>query len=457
MATPAECVQALLQSWNPTIRGLYNEGFTLTLLEDNDVPIVRGLEGSPCNAALLIDDVAQGETRIGLTYRCLDNNISVIPFDLQSVTTSLGNKNRPRTSLQATGGQKHHVQFLLVTFEACPLVRALIPQPLFEVPNVPTSWFTAYASTVPSIIANCIVRCEDLPEALRNVRDCVNDPEKNYVNPTTLVEFPAGIFQKVASRCVLGDTSTSKQRQMRRIYDAVSEREGLTFDCHLIPSIISDFVIRMADRDVSFDTRLNSYNVAPNRPGIMIHHINQNRMLPAASCRRLFHHTQTFHYLFTQVDDEAYVIPVGVLPDAWYTSENRYGEIPFSDIASYHIDLSKDDWVTKLVSIVDDTWDMVGGQPGNARPLRHRTFVSQATETVIEADINSIVSRDEEACGATLNEVGPDEDEVLGDGDLNIIEWMQRVANGQPMNDEVDGVSEVGNVYLHLLRLCASR
>ncbi|KAJ8111569.1 hypothetical protein OPT61_g5868 [Boeremia exigua] len=272
LVRPAE---ALLATWNYTVRDLFSKGLTLSYLEDAQVPVIRALEKAPWDAALLpdrtvdADDVgnpilcmAQPNTMLGRTYQCIDANKKVVPFDIKSMTPAVEQHGRFTIRVRMAREQKEKA---LVNVLGCDKITVLVPRHMFKLlSGEHMGWVALYASPLPPAYASCVVRLRDLPQALADVLECTKTPNKEYVNPTTKVNFGAGIFELASASEVLQQELGSyspDQQQQRIIYDALSKHPGVSMDLHLVPSMIADFKIRLEDREVSFEARMNMFMI----------------------------------------------------------------------------------------------------------------------------------------------------------------------------------------------------
>ena len=298
-----------------------------------------------------------------------------------------------------------------------------------------TSLVTAYASPSPSLLACCAVRLENLPEALQNIRDSVKDQSKEYVNPTTLAKFPAGMFKAVKAQQVMDASSDSAmptidRKQLMTISSAVAQHEGMFVD---IPhaNFMYDFHIGINGRTVTFEAKMNYYRVFD---GKMVHPVFFKQ-------KRILHHTQTFQYFWTQSGDEAYVIPTTRLPSAWYTQEDRDGSIPIHEIEQFKIKLYKGDWVSDLVAIIDATWQEVINQPTGAKPVVPRFLKTLAPE-----------AEDDPVDPVAVDDDDVTDDEADQDPDVRT-RWLH-FANPQVLQERTT-LFPTDSTYLHLLRFCA--
>jgi hypothetical protein len=352
--SPEEFVRAAIKLFSNTNSGLYSEGLTLRLLEGAGVPIVRGEESAVCDAAILLHESRCEKSLLGTLYKSVDENIDVIPFDLKRKSMTLRSEASVQWLIQSGIEQKKVTQFFLVEISGCHNVRILIPQVIREAIQAnQLDPMGAYASKIPPGFLSCVVHCRDLAEAFNRIAECVVDPGKVYINPTTLAEFEAGMFRTIPARDALlaRNAQTGERAQIRQIYEDVT-RHGLVCDVHPIPLIISDFVIHIAGSIISFEAKLNNYDI--NAATRTMNHIIAWQS-PNGSFRRRFHHTQTFQYLFTQSSMEAYIIPEYVLPDAFYAADTVTVKIPLAHIDSFRVDLTQEDWVADLVAIVERT------------------------------------------------------------------------------------------------------
>jgi hypothetical protein len=369
--SPEEFVRAAITLFSNTNSGLYSEGLTLRLLEDAGVPIVRGEESAVCDAALLLDKSKCGKSSmLGTLYDSVDENIDVIPFDLKKKSMTLRSDGSVQWLINSRLEQRKATQFFLVEISGSPNVRILIPSVIREAIQAnQLNPMSAYASKIPPGFLSCVVHCRDLDEAFKRVAECVVDPGKVYINPTTQAEFEAGMFRTIPARNSLLslNTQTGERAQIRKIYEDVS-RHGLVCDVHPIPLIIGDFVIHIAGSIISFEAKLNQYDI--NASTRTMTHIIARTMVDGPY-RRMFHHTKVFQYLFTQFNMEAYVIPEYVLPDAFYASDTATAKLPLARIRSFKIDLTREEWVADLVAIVERTKN---SQRVTPRPRLARQF-----------------------------------------------------------------------------------
>lgn len=368
--SPKEFGRAALKFFSNPIFGLYSEGVTLTLLEDNGIRIIRSQIKAPCHAAILLDDFDCGDTRLSRLYRCTDDNVHVIPFDTERI--GLNYHSRQGTlefdSIVSKSQQKL-AQFILIEVAECPLIRLIVPRPLFHATLSNLTPLIAYASRIPSAFSGRVVKCHHLPKAFNRILEYVKDPTKTYINPTTHTSFPRGMLGSIGACDVLVGEDASEQNQLRMLYDAASKHDSV-LNIHPIPVIVSDFVIHIEGRIVSFEARINSFRTYPGQ-NIMRHTITL-ASYERGNIRRLFYHTQMFQYLFIRCVNEAYVIPRNVLPDAWYMSNTLIHVVPLTDIAAYKIDLSTEDWFTTLIEIVNPTKH--AEEPQHSKPMCSRHF-----------------------------------------------------------------------------------
>lgn len=202
---------AVLGSWSGPIRGLFSEGYTITLLEDLGVPIARGFEGSTCNAGLLLGgpelkiSIEPGK-HLDLVYDSVKKNKQVVPVEFKSVTTSF-TKGLTGYQVVPRPNQLRYAQIMIIEYLGCPSVRVLVPKRLFSYllsnSSSLSTWVTNFASPIPSGLASCIVRVKDLSAALQNIRECAQDDTKPYRNPTTNVKFPPKMFEAADAQKVL--------------------------------------------------------------------------------------------------------------------------------------------------------------------------------------------------------------------------------------------------------------
>jgi hypothetical protein len=373
--SPEEFVRAAMKLFSNTNSGLYSEGLTLRLLEDAGVPIVRGEESAVCDAAILLDKSKCGKSSLGNLYESVDENIDVIPFDLKKKSMTLRSDGSVQWLINSRLEQKKVTQFFLIEISGSHNVRILIPSVIQEAIQAnQLDPMSAYASKIPPGFLSCVVHCRDLAEAFKRVAECVVDPGKVYINPTTQAEFEAGMFRTIPARDSLlsRNTQTGERAQIRKIYEDVS-RHGLVCDVHPIPLIIADFVIHIAGSIISFEAKLNQYSITASTR-TMNHVITWQ--VPNGPFRRIFHHTKVFQYLFTQSNMEAYVIPEYVLPDSFYNSDTTTAKLPLAHIDSFKIDLTREDWVADLVAIVERTKNLQRVTP---RPRCARRFYRSGT------------------------------------------------------------------------------
>jgi hypothetical protein len=355
--------------------GAYSKGSTLRLLEDIGVSIARGEEMAVCDAAILLHKPT-----------CENENIGVIPFDMKRTSMTLRPDGSTHYPIQSSIAQKV-AQFVLVEIPGCHDVRILIPQVIREaIQAKQVNPMDVYASKIPPSFLSCVVHCRDLAKAFSRIAECVVDPSKVYINPTTQAVFEAGMFRTIPARDALlaQNGQTGEQAQIRRIYDDVN-RHGLVCDVPPIPLTTADLFIHVAGSITNFKVKLNDYEInASNRT--MTHTIASE--LPNGSYHRNFHHTEVFQYLFTQSEMEAYVIPEYVLPDAFYDSNTVTATLPLAQIDSYRIDLTQEDWVADLVAIIERT---KGSQRDTSRPRCGRRFESSGTDLTSPSIVNNFI------------------------------------------------------------------
>jgi hypothetical protein len=378
--------RAALGFLSNTSSGSYSKGSTLRLLEDIGVPVVRGKEMAACDAALLLHKPECEKTSLGTLYECIDENIGVVPFDINCTSTTIRPDGSTQWPIQSSIAQKV-AQFVLVEISGCHDVRILIPQVIREAFQAnQVNPMDAYASKVPPSFLSCVVHCRDLAEAFSRIAECVIDPGKVYINPITQAEFEAGMFRMVPACDALlpRNAQTGEQAQIRRIYDDVT-RHGLVCDVHPIHLTIADLVIHVAGSIITFKAKLNDYEISESNRK-MTHIIASE--LPNGSYNRSFHHTEVFQYLFTQSEMEAYLIPEYVLPDTFYDSDTVTVELCLVQIDPYKIDLTKEDWVADLVAIVERT---KGSQRDTPRPRCRRHFNRSGTDSTSISVVDNLI------------------------------------------------------------------
>lgn len=162
---------------------------------------------------------------------------------------------------------------------------------------------------------------------------------------------------------------------MEDIYEAVKQAqsagEAISMDIHLLPYISGDLLFRMDGRNYSVEAKINLYRVSNGQLSHMITSPAPN--MPGFN-GRMFHFSQSTQYHFTQLDQEAYFIPLCELPEDWYTSTLGSGHVSLEDVQAYRIDLSDPSWVSELVRIIKDTRDIIAKGPKKPRPVLQRNF-----------------------------------------------------------------------------------
>jgi hypothetical protein len=196
--------RAAIRLFSDTSSGLYSKGSTLRFLKDNGVPIAQGDEMAVCDAAILLHKSKCEKTLLGILYECVDENIDVIPFDMKRTSITLHPDGSTQWLIQSSIAHKKVAQFVLVEISGCHNVRILIPQVVREAIQAnQVNPIDAYASNIPPDFLSCVVHCRDLGEAFKRIAECVVNPGKVDINPTTLAKFEARMFRTIPARDAL--------------------------------------------------------------------------------------------------------------------------------------------------------------------------------------------------------------------------------------------------------------
>lgn len=170
---------------------------------------------------------------------------------------------------------------------------------------------------------------------------------------------------------------------------------------------------------------------------------------------RVFHHTQSFQYLFTENDGTAYVIPATVLPHDWYTSNAEYGTMPMASVSEYKINLRKKDWVTDFLHLLQRTRHLV--EEGLERPRERvaRRFImdegsgefdESTVTTTARANLDQILVDDD---------LGDDGEGVLdvtgGESRSDFSRWLSLVVDPARLQNEMRK-TRADQAYLQLLK-----